>query len=73
MNTAPTSSLLLAVKHPGSRRQLGDAVEPTASSSAKRLGHTTDFDGNYYHLKGARNEPKGPQRAYYGSPRYAQH
>jgi alkanesulfonate monooxygenase SsuD/methylene tetrahydromethanopterin reductase-like flavin-dependent oxidoreductase (luciferase family) len=39
----------------------------------KRLGHTTDFDGNYYHLKGARNEPKGPQRAYYGSPRYAQH
>jgi F420-dependent oxidoreductase-like protein len=24
--------------------------------------HTTDFDGRYYHLKGARNEPKGPQR-----------
>ena len=23
---------------------------------------TTDFDGSYYHLKGARNEPKGPQR-----------
>src|SRR5262249_2609622 len=23
---------------------------------------TTDFDGKYYQLKGARNEPKGPQR-----------
>ena len=23
---------------------------------------TTDFDGRYYQLKGARNEPKGPQR-----------
>jgi len=23
---------------------------------------TTDFEGTYYHLKGARNEPKGPQR-----------
>ncbi len=23
---------------------------------------TTDFDGKYYHLKAARNEPKGPQR-----------
>ncbi|MBO0878863.1 MAG: TIGR03560 family F420-dependent LLM class oxidoreductase [Mycobacterium sp.] len=23
---------------------------------------TTDFDGKYYHVKGARNEPKGPQR-----------
>ena len=53
---------MLAVKHPGSRRQPCDPVEPTASSSAKRLGHTTDFDGNYYHLNGARNEPKGPQR-----------
>src|SRR5947199_226909 len=23
---------------------------------------TTDFDGRFYHLEGARNEPKGPQR-----------
>jgi F420-dependent oxidoreductase-like protein len=47
----------------GSIKQRLDRFEEACQVLTSLLSQeTTDFDGKYYHLKGARNEPKGPQR-----------
>jgi F420-dependent oxidoreductase-like protein len=47
----------------GSIKERFDRFEEACEVLTSLLSQeTTDFDGKYYHLKGARNEPKGPQR-----------
>jgi F420-dependent oxidoreductase-like protein len=47
----------------GTRRERSDRFEEACQVLIGLLSQeTTDFDGKYYQLKGARNEPKGPQR-----------
>ncbi|HYB39541.1 MAG TPA: LLM class F420-dependent oxidoreductase [Mycobacterium sp.] len=47
----------------GSIKQRMDRFEEACQVLTGLLSQeTTDFDGKYYQLKGARNEPKGPQR-----------
>jgi alkanesulfonate monooxygenase SsuD/methylene tetrahydromethanopterin reductase-like flavin-dependent oxidoreductase (luciferase family) len=47
----------------GSVKERFDRFEEACEVLVSLLSEeTTDFDGRYYHLKGARNEPKGPQR-----------
>lgn len=47
----------------GSIKQRFDRFEEACQVLISLLSQeTTDFDGVYYQLKGARNEPKGPQR-----------
>jgi F420-dependent oxidoreductase-like protein len=47
----------------GSIRERFDRFEEACEVLISLLSQeTTDFDGKYYQLKGARNEPKGPQR-----------
>jgi alkanesulfonate monooxygenase SsuD/methylene tetrahydromethanopterin reductase-like flavin-dependent oxidoreductase (luciferase family) len=47
----------------GSIRERFDRFEEACEVLVGLLSQeTTDFDGRYYQLKGARNEPKGPQR-----------
>ena len=47
----------------GSIKERFDRFEEACEVLVSLLSEeTTDFDGKYYHLKGARNEPKGPQR-----------
>ncbi len=47
----------------GSIRERFDRFEEACQVLISLLSQeTTDFDGKYYQLKGARNEPKGPQR-----------
>jgi len=47
----------------GSIRERFDRFEEACEVLTSLLSQeTTDFDGKYYQLKGARNEPKGPQR-----------
>ena len=47
-------------------RPTKDEVEALLAACQVLVGllsqETTDFDGNYYRLEAARNEPKGPQR-----------
>lgn len=47
----------------GSIKERFDRFEEACEVLTSLLSQeTTDFDGKYYQLKGARNEPKGPQR-----------
>jgi F420-dependent oxidoreductase-like protein len=47
----------------GTRRERSDRFEEACQVLIGLLSQeTTDFDGKFYQLKGARNEPKGPQR-----------
>jgi F420-dependent oxidoreductase-like protein len=47
----------------GSIKERMDRFEEACQVLIGLLGQeTTDFDGKFYHLKGARNEPKGPQK-----------
>jgi F420-dependent oxidoreductase-like protein len=47
----------------GTRRERSDRFEEACQVLIGLLSQeTTDFDGKYYQLKAARNEPKGPQR-----------
>jgi F420-dependent oxidoreductase-like protein len=47
----------------GSRRERSDRFEEACQVIISLLSQeTTTFDGTYYQLKDARNEPKGPQR-----------
>jgi F420-dependent oxidoreductase-like protein len=47
----------------GTRRERSDRFEEACQVLIGLLSQeTTDFDGKYYRLKEARNEPKGPQR-----------
>ena len=47
----------------GSIKERFDRFEEACEVLVSLLSEeTTDFEGKYYHLKGARNEPKGPQR-----------
>jgi len=47
----------------GTRRERSDRFEEACQVLIGLLSQeTTDFDGKYYQLKGARNEPKGPQQ-----------
>ena len=47
----------------GSIKERFDRFEEACAVLVSLLSEeTTDFDGKYYQLKGARNEPKGPQR-----------
>src|SRR5271166_6045053 len=47
----------------GTIRERMDRFEEACQVLIGLLSHeTTDFDGTFYHLKGARNEPKGPQK-----------
>ena len=47
----------------GSPRERSDRFEEACEVLVGLLrDETTDFDGKYYQLSGARNEPKGPQR-----------
>jgi F420-dependent oxidoreductase-like protein len=47
----------------GSIKERMDRFEEACQVLTSLLSQeTTDFDGKYYRLKGARNEPKGPQR-----------
>jgi F420-dependent oxidoreductase-like protein len=47
----------------GSVKERFDRFEEACEVLTSLLSEeTTDFDGKYYHLKGARNEPKGVQR-----------
>ncbi|HET9895954.1 MAG TPA: LLM class F420-dependent oxidoreductase [Streptosporangiaceae bacterium] len=47
----------------GSRRERSDRFEEACQVLISLLSQeTTTFDGKYYQLKDARNEPKGPQR-----------
>ncbi|PQM49668.1 Alkanesulfonate monooxygenase [Mycobacterium talmoniae] len=47
----------------GSIRERFDRFEEACQVLTGLLSQeTTDFDGKFYQLKGARNEPKGPQR-----------
>ena len=47
----------------GNRRERSDRFEEACQVLIGLLSQeTTDFEGKYYQLKGARNEPKGPQR-----------
>lgn len=49
--------------HLGSIKQRLDRFEEACQVLISLLSQeTTDFDGAYYRLEGARNEPKGPQR-----------
>lgn len=47
----------------GTKRERSDRFEEACQVLIGLLSQqTTDFDGKYYQLKAARNEPKGPQR-----------
>jgi len=49
----------------GSLRERSDRFEEACAVLVGLMSQeTTDFDGTYYQLKNARNEPKGPQKPY---------